>query len=426
MTRRNEVLQRLRVLIESDRYPAGKRLPPERELAADMAVSRGALRRALAILEGEGLVWRHVGKGTFVGRRPDAADEFLFAGSSLQSAESVLEVRSILEPAVARIAAERASSTDLTRMKSHLQAAKSVSDTEAFNHCCDMIHRSLARATHNSILLRLYDALSPIRSLAHAVGEDVELSPAEMDMYWREHADIVDAVIVKDAAAAETAMRRHIGQVWTDTSSTTDLGPGDQTGVTVPSLSALESVLFRPVLLELADRFGETAFLATLKGHEVEIMDAAMPRTGMQTSIYPGLGPRPVDRCAAAKAIVAFLPPDLRHAVVRSTTDEDCDRAALERELDEVREERFARADETLGTGTYSLAVPVGLNGGTVRFSIGLIGTKARMGAVGNIVYVNGITQAIEATIGRLDDVLTALKPYLVASEDTASALQAS
>jgi len=48
------------------------------------------------------------------------------------------------------------------------------------------------------------------------------------------------------------------------------------------------------------------------------------------------------------------------------------------------------------------------------------------MGAVGNIVYVNGITQAIEATIGRLDDVLTALKPYLVASEDTASALQAS
>ena len=139
MTRRNEVLERLRSLIASEKYPPGRRLPPERDLAADMAVSRGALRRALAILEGEGLVWRHVGKGTFVGRRPESSAGASLVGPNLQNAESVLEVRSILEPAVARLAAERASSTDFARMRAHLVAAKNSSDTETFNLHCDML-----------------------------------------------------------------------------------------------------------------------------------------------------------------------------------------------------------------------------------------------------------------------------------------------
>jgi len=57
-------------LLISGRYPAQSRLPPERELAVLLGVSRSGLREGLEILEAEGRIWRHVGKGTFVGPRP--------------------------------------------------------------------------------------------------------------------------------------------------------------------------------------------------------------------------------------------------------------------------------------------------------------------------------------------------------------------
>ena len=53
--------------------PDSGRLPPEREMAEALGVSRPALRKALAALEAEGQLWRHVGKGTFLGPRPLAA-----------------------------------------------------------------------------------------------------------------------------------------------------------------------------------------------------------------------------------------------------------------------------------------------------------------------------------------------------------------
>ncbi|MEX0807363.1 MAG: FCD domain-containing protein [Dongiaceae bacterium] len=422
MTRRNEVLQRLRELIAGDNYPPGRRLPPERELAEEMAVSRGALRRALAILEGEGLVWRHVGKGTFTGLRPESAAGPALVGSSLHSAESVLEVRSILEPAVARIAAERASSTDLARMKSHLQAAQNSADTETFNLHCDMLHRSIARATHNAILLRLYDALSPIRALAHAVGEDAELTPAEMASYWREHADIIEAINTGDAGAAETAMKRHIKQVWSDTPDTIWRNPEPSSGnaAAIPPQTALETALFRPTLLELADRFGETAFLAVLRDREIEIVDVMMPRSRSQMSMHPGFGPRPIGSCPSAQAILAFQPATRSDAIIEAVLEDTGDRAALRRDLVSVREAGFARADEVLEAGTYSLAVPVGLDGGAVRFSVGLIGAKGRMLAVPDRIYVDGIKHAIDNTVGRLGDVLSALKPYLAGGDSNA------
>ena len=414
MTRRNEVLQRLRSLLASDKYPPGRRLPPERDLADDMEVSRGALRRALAILEGEGLVWRHVGKGTFVGQRPESPAGASLVGPNQQNAESVLEVRSILEPAVARLAAERASSTDVARMRSHLAAAKNSGDTETFNLHCDMLHRSIARATHNAILLRLYDALSPIRSLAHAVGIDIELTPAEMAMYWREHADIIDAINGGDAGAAESAMKKHLRHVWDDTPETEwrEVSQVEGNSAAAPAL-ALELALFRPTLLALVERFGETAFLAVLRDREVEIVDAALPRSRGRISMHPGLGPRPLGNCAAATAILAFQSDDRLDPIVDAAAGTAEDRQRIRREIKETRRRGFARSDEALGAGIYGLGVPVHLSRGPVRFCIGIFGAKSHMSATADETYVEGITQAIESTVGQLGDVLSALQPYL-------------
>jgi DNA-binding GntR family transcriptional regulator len=63
-------LSRLQGLLADRQYPLNGRLPPERSLCRELGVNRGALRKALAVLEAEGQIWRHVGRGTFVGTRP--------------------------------------------------------------------------------------------------------------------------------------------------------------------------------------------------------------------------------------------------------------------------------------------------------------------------------------------------------------------
>jgi len=63
-------LARLRSYLAQIEMPLDSRLPPERELAETLGVTRAGLRKALAVLESENQIWRHVGKGTFIGSRP--------------------------------------------------------------------------------------------------------------------------------------------------------------------------------------------------------------------------------------------------------------------------------------------------------------------------------------------------------------------
>ena len=70
--RGQSALTQLRAWLAQKQLPPATRLPPERELCEMLGVSRGELRKALAILERQGELWRHVGKGTFIGARPVA------------------------------------------------------------------------------------------------------------------------------------------------------------------------------------------------------------------------------------------------------------------------------------------------------------------------------------------------------------------
>ncbi len=62
--------ERLKRFIRESSFEHNARLPPERELCGILGVTRGELRKALADLESDGLIWRHVGRGTFIGSRP--------------------------------------------------------------------------------------------------------------------------------------------------------------------------------------------------------------------------------------------------------------------------------------------------------------------------------------------------------------------
>ena len=98
-------LRQMRNFIERGHFEMEGRLPPERELAAQLRVGRSTLRKALEILEAECEIWRHVGQGTFVGRRSSKLQAETFMNLSTVSPRELLDARLCLEPAIASCAA---------------------------------------------------------------------------------------------------------------------------------------------------------------------------------------------------------------------------------------------------------------------------------------------------------------------------------
>ncbi|MYZ50458.1 FadR/GntR family transcriptional regulator, partial [Propylenella binzhouense] len=99
---------------------SGDRLPPERELSQALGVPRTALRRMLAQLESRGEIWRHVGRGTFLGtpaQAPDGHDGKVEELTANTYPAEVLEARLIIEPAAARLAALRAAPADVAALE---------------------------------------------------------------------------------------------------------------------------------------------------------------------------------------------------------------------------------------------------------------------------------------------------------------------
>ena len=86
MTIERGVITQLRAYLAQAELPEDGRLPPERELSDALGVSRTELRKALTALETEGQLWRHVGKGTFIGSRP--IDTFADIASLAQAHQS--------------------------------------------------------------------------------------------------------------------------------------------------------------------------------------------------------------------------------------------------------------------------------------------------------------------------------------------------
>ena len=115
--RGQSALTQLRAWLAQKELPPCTRLPPERELSEILGVSRGDLRKALAILERQGELWRHVGKGTFIGARPVAELVSVAAIAAQTNPAEVMRARLVIEPELAREAALHATADDIAEMK---------------------------------------------------------------------------------------------------------------------------------------------------------------------------------------------------------------------------------------------------------------------------------------------------------------------
>lgn len=213
-SRTDKALALLHDLLAGPQYPLNSRLPPERQLAVDLGVSRAALRGALELLEAEGLLWRHVGQGTFVGSRPIRNKRDLMLVSGGTNPAEVMEVRLHLEPLLARLAALRASEDEIGNMKSLLRKSELATEVKAYERWDGTLHRAIAAAAHNSLLLGLFDAVNAVRSqTVWGKLQELALTAGGQRRYWEHHHQVVNAIAERDGLAAERLMRLHIESV---------------------------------------------------------------------------------------------------------------------------------------------------------------------------------------------------------------------
>lgn len=208
-------VSRLRSYIAEGGFTRGVRLPPERHLTDELGMTRATLRKALDALERDGVIWRHVGKGTFVAddetRRPTGA--LVDLGRQLTPFR-MMRARATIEPAIAREAAVNASGEAIARMQRAVDRARSATTWKEYEAQDDVFHRAVAEASDNLLLLSLFDQLNEVRrAVAWGSVERQSPRPSPDHSSFAEHLAITAAIADRDPAAAYEAMRQHLRSV---------------------------------------------------------------------------------------------------------------------------------------------------------------------------------------------------------------------
>lgn len=210
------IAARLVSLIRERRLRPGDRLPPERELAAAMHVSRASLREALRGLAMINVIEIRHGSGTYVSSlESDLLVEhldFVFTLNDTTFTEA-LEARQMLEPELAAAAARNATDEELAQLREWLGAAASgVDDPDEFLQADLALHQLITEAAHNQILARFMASLT---RLGMASRTRTSRLPGVRQASLEGHSRIVAALLRRDAAAAAEAMRCHLEIVHT-------------------------------------------------------------------------------------------------------------------------------------------------------------------------------------------------------------------
>ena len=204
---------RIKQMISDGLLIPGQQLPSERELQAELGVSRLPLREALARLQALGLIRIRHGKGAFVESNASGsalADVLItfFPHQSTDRLRDLVEARGLLESEFSALASQRASAEDLAGLEDLLRA-----DPEAVKHAEDFadldytFHHQIATLAGNSFLLLMHEALGPhIRSfiLAYANTEDDRRQAQERNLA------LLDAIKSKDPKIAAAMARDHL------------------------------------------------------------------------------------------------------------------------------------------------------------------------------------------------------------------------
>ncbi len=200
-----------RQIAEGELRP-GEQLQTERELAERFNASRAVVRAALLSLAAAGKISRHVGRGSFVAEPPKAGAAEMLIFPDVAPAE-MMEFRCILEPSMIDLIMLNASNGDIDAILACVDEGDAASERMAWNALDDKFHRLLAAATHNRLIISLYEAFSAARQ--KAAWNRLKQQTMNQNL-WRDfqaqHRSIADALKRGDRDAAFRAMRDHIMQ----------------------------------------------------------------------------------------------------------------------------------------------------------------------------------------------------------------------
>ncbi|TAL98289.1 MAG: FadR family transcriptional regulator [Paraburkholderia sp.] len=204
------VADQILLLIRQSEIQAGERLPPERELALKLGVSRPSLREALIALEIGGQVEIRMGSGVYV--RDGSADNIGVMGTLGDSPSELMQARAAIEGSVVVLAAARMTAATLDRLRRTIDrmrrlAAAGKTPVEADRQ----FHMLIAEAAGNSVLSRFVGELFDSRHdpIAAAMRGHTE-SAHTWTAAAQEHEDVLRALQAGDPIAAQTAMRAHL------------------------------------------------------------------------------------------------------------------------------------------------------------------------------------------------------------------------
>ncbi len=201
-TAKEDVAQQIVTAIGEGRLAQDERLPSERQLAEQFAVSRATVREAMQHLNALGVVDIRRGLGTFVrsSARPEPHD---------LSPEMLMETRFGIEPYIAQLCAVRATGAELDQIARFLE--QSEREGADFEHFDNQFHLAIAQATRNVLLSRAAeDIFNQRTTTTWGSLKERSLTPQRVQAYYIQHRNIFNAIQNRDAVAAERSMRVHL------------------------------------------------------------------------------------------------------------------------------------------------------------------------------------------------------------------------
>jgi GntR family transcriptional repressor for pyruvate dehydrogenase complex len=213
-----QIVQQIEESILKGELKAGDQLPAERELAQRFGVSRTAVREAVKALREKGLVEAYSGRGTFITDGTSQAvrqsfDLMVKIGQP-EGSTHLAEVRSILEPGIAALAASRAQESDLAVLREAVAVMdRAQHDPDAYIEADLDFHLALAEAAGNPLILSLIDSIVGLLREQRMRIFNVAGGPERGQFH---HKRILEAMERRDPEKASEAMRAHLEQVRED------------------------------------------------------------------------------------------------------------------------------------------------------------------------------------------------------------------
>ena len=207
----NTVLAKLEECIPLWSQPSTGRLPSEREIASRLGVGRQELRKALGVLEDQGRIVRYVGRGTFLAPSPEGAQELADKAALRTSPRAAMEARLVIEPQLARLAAQNATPEQILEFGRLCEAMKAAETWDGYAELDWRFHNLIAEATGNNLLIEIQSLLNLVRRrVVWGYLETPPPGPPRDYHSFAEHEAIVAAIAARSGEAAAAAMRRHV------------------------------------------------------------------------------------------------------------------------------------------------------------------------------------------------------------------------